>query len=126
MLGILYLLYAATNDVSDSTPLDLFTQLGTAGAVAIVLGLWQRDTAKQRDRLIAASETQTPVLIEIRDAMRVAAETQRASVDAQRAAAEAISAMSAALARAPSEAEVTRLRDALRAAERRLEGERGG
>lgn len=120
------MLWAATPSDSTTAAASIFTQLGTAGAVAAVLGLWQRDTAKQRDRLLAAQETQGPVLIEIRDAMRAHAEAQRSSAEAQRAAAEAITAVSAALNRIPSEGEVTRLRDALRAAERRLQERASG
>lgn len=123
---LLVFLWAATTDDSTTAAAAIFTQLGTAGAVAAVLGLWQRDTAKQRDRLLAAQETQGPVLTEIRDAMRAHADAQRSSADAQKAAADAIAAVSAALSRIPSEAEVTRLRDALATAERRLQERRGG
>lgn len=125
MLALL-LLWAATSDETTTTAAAIFTQLGAAGAVAAVLGLWQRDTAKQRDRLLAAQETQGPVLIEIRDAMRAHADAQRSSAEAQRAAADALAAVTAALTRVPSEAEVTRLRDALAAAERRRQEGAGG
>lgn len=87
-------------------PAALFTQLGAFGAAAVALFAWQRDTARQRDRLMEAVEHQGPILIEMRDALRNTSETLRA-------ASEAMISMAKSMERIPSEAEIVRLRDAL-------------
>jgi hypothetical protein len=91
-----------------------FTTLGAfAPAAAIGFYAW-RDTKQQRDRAIAIVESVSPVLVEIRDIMRANPETLRAATEAMEAMAEALK------SRIPTEAETTRLRDALDRAERTL------
>lgn len=101
-------LMIAINAATDGTqdPASLFTQLGAFAAAAVALFAWQRDTARQRDRLMEAVEHQGPILIEMRDALRNTSDTLRA-------ASEAMIAMAKSLERIPSETEIVRLRDAL-------------
>jgi hypothetical protein len=87
-------------------PLTLFTSLGVAGLISLVVYLWQRDTAAQRDRLQKSYEDLTPVLAEVRDAIRESNEVHKVSADAHRASA-------AALSHVPTEEVWTRLRVAL-------------
>lgn len=88
-------------------PTNSFTQLGVAAAVAVVLYMWLRDVGKQRDRMIDIHDAWTPLLTEIRDALRSLPQTQRD-------AAAALSKVAEALERVPTEAEMVRIRDALR------------
>lgn len=104
--------------VVDDATTSPFLQLGAFAAAAAALIMWQRDTARTRDRLQSAQEQSGPLLVEIRDAFR-------ANTDALRASAEASKAISDSLSRIPTEAEVTRLRDALAASERAHEREQG-
>lgn len=99
---------AATDNTQD--PSSLFAQLGAFAAAAVALFAWQRDTAKQRDRLMEAVEHQGPILIEMRDALRNTSETLRA-------ASEAMISMAKSMERIPTEAEIVRLRDALQRAD---------
>lgn len=109
---LLYLLSPWIAVETTPDPISLATQLGVA-AITVGLALaWQRDTAKQRDRAIATNESIAPVLVEIRDALRSNAQAFHESADATTKA-------TAALARGISEAEATRLRDALDRAEHR-------
>ena len=102
-----------------TNPTSWFTSLGVAGVVAFVVWLWQRDTAKQRDRLQASWEELTPVLGEVRDAIRQSNEVHKASAEAHKSAADALS-------KVPPEDIWTRLRVALEYAEdRRVRTDRG-
>lgn len=98
---------------STEDPTVWFTSLGAFTVAAAIGWAWLRDVSKQRDRLLQAVEQQGPILTEMRDVMRTNSETLRA-------AAEAMGDMAEALKRLPTEAEITRLRDALAAAEARL------
>ena len=95
-----------------SNPTSWFTSLGVAGVVALVVWLWQRDTARQRDRLQQTYEDLAPILGEVRDAIRQSNEAHKESAAAHKAAAEA-------LKHIPSEEVWTRLRVALEYAEDR-------
>jgi hypothetical protein len=97
---------------ADPSPTALFTQLGAFGAALAVGAVAYRDKSKQCDRLLAAVEQQTPILIENRDTMRSALSTIEANTTAMRA-------MSEALKRCPTETEITRLRIMLEDAENR-------
>lgn len=107
------------SQTSGADPSSLFTQLGAFAAACVALVLWQRDTARQRDRLLDLEEKRGPLLVEVRDVMRQVLEVLRATSDATKSMAEA-------LERVPSEAEITRLRDALAASEGRRRGTSGG
>lgn len=96
---------------SPTDPAGLIAQFGAFGAALAILFMWRLDTARERDRLLSIVEQQQPILVETRDVLRTASETVRA-------AATAMQAMSESLQRVPSEAELTRLRVALEAAER--------
>lgn len=103
-------------DAGGSTdPFAEVTRLGVAGVAVGLALLWQRDTAKQRDRFADMVETQAkataPVLIEIRDVLRTVTSQSGASTKAMETMAEAVH-------RIPSEAEIVRLRDALAANDR--------
>jgi LPXTG-motif cell wall-anchored protein len=93
-------------------PATWLTGLGAFAAAAAVGYFGWRDAIKQRDRAIAIIEQHGPVLVEIRDIMRAHPETLRAATEAMEAMAEALK------SRIPTEAEVTRLRDALDRAEK--------
>lgn len=97
-----------------------FASLGIAGIVALVVYLWQRDTAKQRDRLQQSYEALTPVLTEVLGAIKQSNEAHKDSAAANKAAA-------AALTHIPTEEMWTRLRVALEQTEmynaRRARGE---
>lgn len=100
--------------LAQSAPVDpatLLTQFGAFGAAAAFLVAWLWDVRKDRNRLLTIVEQQQPILIETRDVLRTAAETVRAAGNAMQA-------MSEALPRLPTEAELTRLRVALEQAER--------
>jgi hypothetical protein len=75
-------------------PTQFFTQLGIAGVVAGVVFLWQRDTAKQRDRErdlnIAANEGLVPVLHEVLATLRRSNEAHQAGTEAAKQLSEAI------------------------------------
>lgn len=97
--------WMVAQSVDDPTT-GLLTQLG-AFAVAAAVGAWfTRDLIVQRNRLQQANDAQLPVLIEMKGILM-------ANADALRASAEASKGISEALARAPSDAEIIRLRDAL-------------
>lgn len=101
-------------------PTSWFTSLGVAGVVSFVVWLWQRDTAKQRDRLQESWDEMSPILGEVRDAIRQSNEVHKASAEAHKAAADALS-------HVPPEEIWTRLRVALEYAEdSRKKADRGG
>lgn len=110
----------AQAEVPDPTnPTSWFTSLGVAGVVAFVVWLWQRDTAKQRDRLQKSYEELNPILGDVRDAIRQSNEVHKESASAHKVAAEA-------LRNVPSEEVWTRLRVALEYEEaRRMRADRG-
>lgn len=99
-------LVAQTTTDGGSDPVSLFTSLGVGGVVAIVLYLWQRDTAKQRDRAVTVVEQLAPLIAEVRTAVQL-------SNDAHRASAAAAHAMSESLARVPTDEVLTRVKVAL-------------
>jgi hypothetical protein len=108
-------LVAQTTDSGD--PVSLFTSLGVGGVVAVVLYLWQRDTAKQRDRAVSVVEQLAPLIAEVRTAVQLSNEAHRASASAAQS-------MSESLARVPSDEVLTRLRVALERVERMQEDSR--
>ena len=114
VLSLISIWFAQVAPTSGSDATALVTQLGAFGSAALALYLWQRDTGKQRDRAMAVVEQQTPILVEMRDVMRSASENLRAT-------ASAMEAMSKLFERVPSEAEITRMRDALAIVEKRLQ-----
>ena len=102
-------LLAQTVDSPD--PASLFTSLGVGGVVAVVLYLWQRDTAKQRDRAVQIVEQLAPLIADVRNAVQI-------SNEAHKAAAHAAQSMSEALSRVPSNETLTRVKIALEGVER--------
>lgn len=100
--------WAAADSPTDPTSVAVW--LGPFAAAAAFALLWIRDLVKSRDRMLDGFETQGPILTEIRDALRTTAMTNQAAT-------KAIEAMAEAMHRIPSEAEVTRLRDALQGAQ---------
>lgn len=107
-----YVLWAVD---TTSDPTSLLALLGPFAAAAAALGYGWRDAAKQRDRAQNMCESlasaQTPILAEIRDVLRTVTGTNVAAT-------KAMEAMSEALRRIPTEAEIVRLRDALQQADR--------
>lgn len=75
-------------DVTD--PVSWFTSLGVAGIVAFVVWMWQRDTAKQRDRAQKSWEELNPVLSSVLEAIRQSTEAHKASIEAQKSTIDAI------------------------------------
>ena len=65
--------------------LGLFTSLGVSGAVAVVLYLWQRDTAKQRDKAMESLATLQPLMVEIQHALNKSNEAHVAGTEATKA-----------------------------------------
>jgi hypothetical protein len=117
--GSLAAIIAQAEAPDPTNPTSWFTSLGVAGVVAFVVWLWQRDTAKQRDRLQKSYEELNPILGDVRDAIRQSNDAHRASAEAHKAAADA-------LKHVPSEEVWTRLRVALEYAEdRRVRTDRG-
>lgn len=115
MFSLIVLLVAAGEGPS-SDPLTFFTSLGAFAAAAAVGLMWIKDIKGQRDRAMLAVEAQTPILVEIRDVMRSSHATLQSAADA-------MSAMSEALkTRIPTEADITRMRDALDEAAKRYDG----
>lgn len=108
--GSLAAIIAQVDSPDPTNPTSWFTSLGVAGVVAFVVWLWQRDTAKQRDRLQTSWEELTPVLGEVRDAIRQSNEVHKSSAEAHKSAAEA-------LRHVPPEDIWTRMRVALEYAE---------
>lgn len=96
-----------------SEPTFWLTSLGVFAAAAPVVAFGWRDTIRQRDRAIAAAEACGPALAEQPEVLRANSEALRAASAAMAAMAEALK------SRVPSEAEITRMRDALDRAEAR-------
>lgn len=112
LLGVWWLSSLAQQgtDASLNTWLE---RLGVATvAVAIVL-LWQRDTAKSRDRALSQLEAVQPLLIEVQHG-------QNRTIESHASVAEATKALIACLETLPKAEEVYRLRRALEDAERKL------
>lgn len=97
---------AQTTDGVGSDPISVFTSLGVGGIVAVVLYLWQRDTAKQRDRAVQVVEQLAPLIAEVRTAVQLSNEAHKASAHAAQA-------MSESLQRVPSDEVLTRVKIAL-------------
>jgi threonine dehydratase len=70
--------------VSGADPFSLFTSIGVGGLIAGVTYLWQRDTAKQRDRALDVVSTLTSGMLEIRQAIDKSNEAHLASSTAMR------------------------------------------
>lgn len=100
---------AQTTDGGD--PISLFTSLGVGGVVAVVLYMWQRDTAKQRDRAVQVVEQLAPLIAEVRTAVQLSNEAHKASASAAKA-------VSESLQRVPSDEVLVRLRVALERVEK--------
>jgi threonine dehydratase len=74
-------------------PLSLFASIGVGGLVAGITYLWQKDTAKQRDRALDVVQTLTSGMLEIRQAIDKSNEAHLASSAAMREMTSALKAM---------------------------------
>lgn len=68
-----------------SDPLNFLASLGVSGLISVVVYLWQRDTAKQRDTAMALASSQTEALREIKTAIELSTEAHERGTDAARA-----------------------------------------
>jgi Tfp pilus assembly protein PilN len=92
---------------STSDPFGLVSQLGIAGLIGVVLWLWQRDTAKSRDKAVDQLTQQIAGLNELKSAVD-------RSTEAHKAATQAMSQMIELLKeRPPSRALINRLEEAV-------------
>lgn len=115
MWGLLMFAFAlAQSSPPAPDPLAWLAALGPFAVAGFVGWSWLRDKSKQCERQMQALEQQGPILVEIARVITQIEATMRASTDAMAAMSEALH------NRIPSEAELTRLRDALTAAELRL------
>lgn len=75
-------------------PGQFIERLGIAGLVAMVLVLWQRDTARQRDKErdlnIAAAKDLVPVLHEVLAALKRSNDTHNSGAEASKQVSEAL------------------------------------
>lgn len=71
-------------------PTSNFLSLGVAGLLATMAMLWQRDTAKQRDRALDTLAQTQPLLEQIKEALVQSTEAHRAGIEASREASRAI------------------------------------
>lgn len=70
-------LYAA--DAAPADPLGLLTSIGVGGLLAAVVYLWQRDTAKQRDKAMDQLAVVTTVMPALQHAVEQSTEAQKAA-----------------------------------------------
>jgi hypothetical protein len=87
-------------------PTSFVTSLGAFAAAAGALILWQRDTAKQRDRLLELEEQRGPLLNEMKNVMQANTQTLNAVAEALRVSAQT-------LTKVPSDVELIRWRDTM-------------
>jgi hypothetical protein len=69
-------------DVAPGDPTSFLPSLGIGGAVAAVLYLWQRDTAKQRDRALDQVAELIPAMRDLRTVVEASVAATKASTDA--------------------------------------------
>lgn len=81
-LSGLFAVFVFGADAPPTDPITLFFQLGISGVVAVVVWLWQRDTARQRDRLASQLEAMIAAYGELKAASVASAEAARASAAA--------------------------------------------
>lgn len=105
------LAFIAAQVSSSPDPLSFFTSLGVGGMVAVVMYLWQRDTAKQRDRAVELLEERTETLNHILTAIESSTQAHKDGTAAARA-------MTDLLGDMPTREEWFRLRQALEDSER--------
>jgi hypothetical protein len=73
-------LFAA--DATPADPLGLLTSIGVGGLLAAVVYLWQRDTAKQRDKATDQLTMSIPVIQGLQHAVEQGTEATKASTAA--------------------------------------------
>lgn len=103
-------LTASPSEVTASSWLE---RIGVAAIAIVIMLMWQRDTAKSRDRAIAGLEAVQPVLQENIHVLKE-------GIDATKDTIEATKALVAALQRIPDSDECYRLRRALEDAQRKM------
>lgn len=69
-------------DATPADPLGLLTSIGVGGLLAAVVYLWQRDTAKQRDKAMDQLAASTSVTRDLQHAVEQSTDAQRAATAA--------------------------------------------
>ena len=104
---------ALTASPSEVTAASWLERIGVAAIAIVIMLMWQRDTAKSRDRAITGLEAAQPVLQENIHVLRDGIESTKEMIEATKA-------LVAALQHIPSTDECYRLRRALEDAQRKM------
>lgn len=70
-----------TADATSGDPLGLLTSIGVGGLLAAVVYLWQRDTAKQRDKATDQVAETIPLIQALQQVVQQNTEAQKAATD---------------------------------------------
>jgi hypothetical protein len=73
-----------STDVASGDPISLFTSLGIGGIIAAVTYMWQRDTAKQRDKAMDLLTALSEGIRDIRTSVDKSTEAHREGTAATR------------------------------------------
>jgi hypothetical protein len=103
-------LTASSGEVVTSAWLE---RVGVAAIAIVIMGMWQRDTAKSRDRAVAGLEAAQPVLQENIFVLKEGVESTKEMIDATKS-------LVNALQHIPDADECYRLRRALEDAQRKM------